>query len=167
MVHLHAKIDKIKITVIITYMKGNEIKNMDWTLLAISYAKEKGISPVRLQKSLFLLGEELRSIVGKKYYKFVPYNYGPFCKEIYQDVDLLAVERFIEVIPNENQRYFEYFLTQAGEDHLKKLSFGKKSVGAEYLKQAVEWALDLSFDDIITSIYTAYPKYQKNSVFHK
>ena len=47
----------------------------DWALLAIANAGHGvSLSPVQLQKSLFLLGRELGSKVGANFYDFQPYT---------------------------------------------------------------------------------------------
>jgi hypothetical protein len=60
------------------------MKRNDWLLLAVAAAKDDGLDPVQLQKSLFLLSEKRRD-VGTKFHEFEPHNYGPFSKEIYTD----------------------------------------------------------------------------------
>ncbi len=66
------------------------MKPQDWTLLAISAAKGRGLSPIQLQKSLFLLERRLsKEELGEQFYEFVPYNYGPFDVKIYQDAKYL------------------------------------------------------------------------------
>ena len=66
-------------------------------MLAISFAQGKGLSPVQLQKALFLLGKQFPSAVGEEFYNFVAYNYGPFDKSIYWDTEELAQQGYVSV----------------------------------------------------------------------
>src|SRR5258707_9223608 len=75
----------------------NNMERPDWTLLATKFANQSGLSPVQLQKALFLLGKEMPKSVGDDYYHFVPHNYGPFAKDIYSDADALAREGLIAI----------------------------------------------------------------------
>lgn len=146
-------------------MKKNRLKTSDWTLLAISLVPKKGLSPVRLQKSLFLLGEGFPKVVGKHYYEFIPYNYGPFCADIYDDVGKFILSDYVKEIGVPNQRWSEYFITQKGKKYVEKLPLDYALEAFKYLNQVIEWAQGLTFHELISAIYKAYPKFKKNSVF--
>jgi hypothetical protein len=60
----------------------------EWTLLVLG-AASRPLSPVQLQKSLFLLGKWLPEEVGDDFFQFEPYRYGPFDKAVYTEVELL------------------------------------------------------------------------------
>ena len=59
-----------------------------WTLLALGAAEGKALTPVKLQKTLFLLGQVFPKM--EDFYNFVPYDYGPFNASIYEDAKILA-----------------------------------------------------------------------------
>ena len=64
---------------------NTEYDPIDVLLKIITAAEGDPISPVQLQKIAFLVGQECAEFVPNSYYKFVPYDYGPFCIEIYRD----------------------------------------------------------------------------------
>jgi len=68
----------------------------DWMLLFIANAGERGLSPVQLQKGLFLLQKARPRAVGENFYDFQPYNYGPFDRDIYVHADELLQEALRE-----------------------------------------------------------------------
>src|SRR5438477_13056735 len=68
----------------------------DWTLLVIAAAGGRDVSPVQLQKALFLLGEKL-SLPEDERYKFKPYDYGPFCVTVYDDAEQLRREGLVVI----------------------------------------------------------------------
>jgi uncharacterized protein YwgA len=55
------------------------------------------VGKTRLQKELFLVHKSLRSAgFSLKSYSFKPYHYGPYCKDIYQDIDWLVNKGIVE-----------------------------------------------------------------------
>jgi uncharacterized protein YwgA len=85
-----------------------------WTLLALAAANGEPVTPVQLQKSLFVLGEEMPAEVAPGFYEFAPYDYGPFCAEVYSDAEKLAADGLVELLPSANGRWTNYRATDAG-----------------------------------------------------
>lgn len=50
----------------------------------------------RLQKELFLSQKKLKDLGVSRPYPFRPYHYGPYCKEIYNDLEWLKKNGIIE-----------------------------------------------------------------------
>ena len=50
----------------------------DFLLLVVASGKDKALTPVQLQKSLFLLGKTDLAEAVDSPYDFEPYHYGPF-----------------------------------------------------------------------------------------
>jgi uncharacterized protein len=140
------------------------MERKSWTLLAISFADETGLSPVQLQKCLFLLGEERRSKVGREFYKFSAYNYGPFSKLVYEDAEVLASEGLV-LIDRPAGSYATYRITPRGADKARQIHGEADAPSVGFLKGAVEWAQPLSFSELVQSIYNKFPQYRANSVF--
>jgi uncharacterized protein YwgA len=135
-----------------------------WTLLAISFAGESGLSPVQLQKCIFILGEEQENKVGSDFYEFSPYNYGPFSKLVYQDAEELASEGLV-LIERPAGSYATYRITPTGAKRAGQLRSEAPESAVTYLRTLVEWSQQLSFSELLRAIYTKYPKYRANSVF--
>ena len=135
----------------------------DWTLLAISFNEGEAMSPVQLQKTLFLLGEKWPADVGRGYYKFVPYYYGPFCRDIYDDADRLALDGLVRV--DRTGRWNAYSVTAAGAATATQLARRTPRRAAKYLRAAVDWARPLSFQELVTAIYKEFPSQRERSVF--
>lgn len=135
-----------------------------WTMLAIGLAKERGLTPVQLQKALFLLGRELPSEVGPDFYNFTPYNYGPFDRAVYVDASMLRVTGSVAITRSESG-YDEYSATPAGREFTESLKEKLPPRGVAYLERAVAWTQSLSFSELVRAIYARYPEYRENSVF--
>ena len=141
------------------------MKRKDWTLLAVAAANGEALTPVQLQKSLFLLGKKMPREVKRGFYRFEPYNYGPFCRDIYTDAELLETEGLIRIDRVEPGRsWAEYSARPDGigcAGALRKQS--PKAV--KYLEDVVAWALPLSFGELVGAIYKEFPEQKANSVF--
>jgi uncharacterized protein len=134
----------------------------DWVLLAVYFGGARGLSPVQLQKSLFLLGMEVQE-VRADYYDFFPHNYGPFSKQIYVDAELMADIGLIAI--ERQQSYSTYLITPAGQARIEQIRQEIPPRGFQYLQTAVEWAQKQSFSGLVRAIYDKYPEFRVNSVF--
>jgi hypothetical protein len=72
---------------------GHVMERKHWTLLVLAAAGGDPLTPVQLQKTLFLLEKERPEVSGRNYYRFTPYAYGPFDSRVYADAEILASER--------------------------------------------------------------------------
>ncbi|MHA1305247.1 MAG: hypothetical protein ACTSPI_16225 [Candidatus Heimdallarchaeaceae archaeon] len=138
-----------------------------WTLLAIYYANENGLSPVQLQKSLFLLGKNMPNSVGDNYYYFIPYNYGPFDQTIYADAEILSEEGLISINYIHGRRWPQYFVTSNGIDYAKDLEEKAPDEAVSYLRKLVKWVRSLTFQELLRAIYHVFPEFKVNSVFQE
>lgn len=135
----------------------------DWLLLALAHREGRKLTPVQVQKVMFLLGKEMPKIVGADFYKFVPYNYGPFDPAIYRNLEALA-EREMVLIEGAGAAR-SYSVTPLGLHRAKALARDADPKGIEYLRAVVDWAASLSFTGLVRAIYRDYPEFKENSVF--
>jgi len=139
----------------------------DWVLLAIAAAEGEALSPVQLQKCMFLIGENCKSAVGKRFYKFVPFNYGPFNPTIYDDAQELEAEGLIRIGQKQGQRWVQYSATPKGINRARELEKDLSEEVLNYLHLVVDWARRQTFQKLVNTIYKHYPQYRKNSVFQQ
>jgi uncharacterized protein YwgA len=78
----------------------------------------------RLQKELFLSQKKLKDHKISRPYSFRPYHYGPYCRDIYSDIEWLKNEKIID----EQSRYDAFggilrvfSLTSRGCDEVRKM----------------------------------------------
>ena len=138
----------------------------DWTLLVVSKA-ETCLQPVQLQKALFLLGENLTKpdLNSPGFYNFRAYDYGPFSAEVYQDAETLEQEGMMAIARPPVTRFKVYSATDAGRARAETLMPTLTPTSQTYLGKVVTFVTALSFDELVSAIYTAYPKMRANSVF--
>jgi len=141
------------------------VRRKDWTLLAICAADAKGLSPVQLQKTLFLLGRELPEEVGHAYYDFRPYHYGPFDRTVYSDAEVLAESGHVAITQRDGESWSRYLATAKGCERAEAIKKEAPASAVAYLQRVVDWALRQSFQQLVRSIYARYPEMRANSVF--
>ena len=136
-----------------------------WPLLVIDEAGPAGLSPVQLQKVLFLIGQNLSHEVGKSYYKFVPYNYGPFDQHVYSDADSLIRDGLVQSVQVAGRSWAYYTVTREGRRAADEVRSEVSPKMLGYITKVVKWAQSLSFAQLLSAIYKAYPQYKAKSVF--
>ncbi len=136
----------------------------DWLLLALASADDGRMSPVQIQKAMFLMSMEAPQFVGRQFYKFEPYDYGPFDSSIYSDVQSLERDGAV-VSENTGRRWRHYMITPTGLRRAKQLNAGVNVDALEFLTVVVAWVKSQTFAALLRAIYEKYPNYAKNSVF--
>ena len=119
------------------------MERQDWTLMAIAIAEAGGLSPVQIQKSLFLLGEQLPGDVSEGFYGFVAYDYGPFSKQIYADASGLAERGLVAI--DHTGGYREYRITPEGAKRAEEQKAEAPSRAVSYLENVIPWAQRKTF----------------------
>lgn len=140
------------------------VERKDWLLIVINAGRGSPLTPVQLQKSLFLLGQNYRQVLGAPFYDFVAYNYGPFSVEIYKDAEMLQTEGLVE-LRRDGRQWPEYALTRVGQEKAKVLRGQVPDNVSDYIEKVVPWTQSLSFPELVRAIYQAYPAFRANSVF--
>ena len=132
-------------------------------LAALSVAKGATHTPVQVQKLFFLIDQEISDQVGGPHFDFEPYNYGPFDQEVYRELDALAEDGYVEMVPQST--WSSYRLTDEGQAEGTRHLAALDRTARTYIRQASEFVRSLSFTDLVSAIYKAYPKMRENSVF--
>lgn len=142
------------------------MERRNWALLVIDEAGASGLSPLQLQKSLFLIGRNLPTDVGDSYYEFVPYNYGPFDSRVYSDAQYLVNQELVQMAQVAGRNWSYYIITPLGHEmaqHIRESEVSERA--AKYITTLVSWVQSLSFAQLLSAIYKAYPEYKAKSVF--
>ena len=140
------------------------MKKQDIVLMAIAAANKVGLSPVQLQKSMFLIGRSGLPEIPDDYYPFYAYHYGPFHQGVYDDAQSLAEQGLVVTVPEGSEGWSRYVATAAGTDHAADLR-GASSGLADVVHETVEWVQAQTFSGLLRTIYAKYPEFRENSVF--
>jgi len=142
------------------------MERRDWNLLVLSAAGGTSLSPVQLQKSLFLLERNLPvEVRGEDFYHFEPYNYGPFDSNVYSDASILTFQGLAQSSQSCQGNWTEYAATAEGMDRANVLKASLPRGVADYVGKIVQWVRGQSFTSLVRAIYERYPEMKEKSVF--
>ena len=127
----------------------------------------------RLQKLVFLMEQELEedpeASLDSSDYNFIPYDYGPFSKKLYDDLDSLEDSQLIEVEEEDMEDgkvKYNYRLTDQGRKWVKDQQADSSAESAQSLAKTLAEKYDeMVLSDLIDEVYAEYPEYAKNSVW--
>lgn len=124
----------------------------------------------RLQKLMFLIQKRLEE-QGEQLswgYQFRPYDYGPFAKELYDDLDRLRRRDFVaerEQRLDDDVIQYDYVLTPKGEKCIRERLGEPHLEGLAETAEAVKDDFnDIPLQQLIDYVYSEYPEYAENSV---
>lgn len=135
-------------------------------LAALAASNGDSHSPVQVQKLLFLIDKEIPEYTEGPHFNFLPYDYGPFDKDVYRTLDLLAFVGLVET-EESGRGWKRYRLTPDGQQHGEKVLADLPANARQYVEDASKFVRSLSFADLVSAIYQAYPEMKVNSVFGK
>lgn len=127
----------------------------------------------RLQKLVFLMQKRLEEGGEDPFqsddYEFIPYDYGPFSKELYDDLDQTIARDMVdgreEEIGDDKVKY-DYEIQDSGEqwveNQLSKDDAQRILALAEEIKDKYG---DVYLSDLIDDVYSRYPEYAENSIY--
>ena len=141
------------------------LTRQDWLLLALSKSPGGAMSPVQIQKAMFLFGQEAGDTVGTDFYSFQPYDYGPFDAAIYADLRRMTSLGHVRGEWSQGRSWKIWTITGHGRNAALALETDADARLAEYLGRVVTWATGKSFPELLRSVYAAYPEFAVNSVF--
>ena len=145
-------------------IKVNRFSRDEVVLAALAPAKGEPHTPVQVQKLLFLFDENAASLVKGPFFHFEAYHYGPFDKEVYSTLDKLAGQGLVEIVYGSGN-WRNYRLTPAGQAKGDQLLAYMNDRAADYLRRTSDFVRRLSFSQLVSAIYKAYPKMRERSVF--
>jgi uncharacterized protein YwgA len=138
----------------------------DIALIVLSLAEGGPFTPVQVQKSLFLASDKVADAFRHdSRYDFQPYDYGPFDWQVYSDVEELQRRGLVQINQQPGTRWRTYAATERGVAqgrHLARQLTGQQRAVLEKIASLVR---SLSFNDLVSAIYRAYPEMRERSVF--
>lgn len=138
----------------------------DLMLAALAAAGEHAsFTPVQVQKLFFLIDREGAQLVGGPHFAFEPYDYGPFDRAVYAELDLLELGGFVRTIATDRYRIYE--LTPEGYAVGQRLLSGLPGTTRTFLVETANWVRRLSFQQLVAAIYQRYPDMKVNSIFNQ
>lgn len=119
-------------------------------------------TPVQVQKLFFLIDREASHLVDGPHFDFRPYDYGPFDRTVYDELDMLSLSGSVAVALG---RYRLYSLTAEGFSEGQRLLETLPVPTRRFLCDAAGWVRSLNFQQLVAAIYRRYPDMKVNSIF--
>lgn len=137
----------------------------NYVLAVLSASDGLPLTPVQIQKLLFLLDRKAAALIEGPRFNFEAYDYGPFDKSVY--AELRELERgggvAIDVAPNSLMR--KYRPTESGLTEGHRLLEQLPNGAASYIRRLSAWVRHQSFASLVAWVYKEYPEMKANSVF--
>ena len=123
----------------------------------------------RMQKLVFLIQEEFENADSRLpgTYTYIPYDYGPFARELYDDLDRLKERGVIteeRVEMSDGTYKYNYRLTDEAEDYISRVQQEKLEKTRQLADQIKSEFNDTRLPDLLDYVYAEYPEYAENSV---
>ena len=136
----------------------------DLLLAALAAGAGAEHSPVQIQKLIFLVERNVAADLGGASFAFVPYDYGPFDSSIYTELQALE---FAGMANSEttDRGWKKYKLTTYGQAQGDTYLATMPGRAAQYIRDVSQFVRRLSFAELVSSVYKAYPDMKVNSVF--
>ncbi|MCC6523371.1 MAG: hypothetical protein IT373_11965 [Polyangiaceae bacterium] len=119
------------------------------------------LTPVQAQKLFFLLDQCASNLDGP-HWNFAPYDYGPFDAGVYREMESLAREGLVSIRLG-GVRCF--LATDEGARRGKAALASLPADTRSYVEQLGHWVRSLTFPQLVSAIYQAFPDMRANSKF--
>lgn len=139
------------------------ITRREMVLAGFAPADGEAHSPVQMQKLLFLLDRNLAQALQAERFAFRPYDYGPFDPGVYNLVDDLVVHGL--AVRTLTRTWSTYSLSPQGQEEGDRLLGSFPPKVQEYVRNISRFVRSVSFPELVSAIYRAYPDMRVNSVF--
>lgn len=137
-----------------------------FVLAALAAGAGEAFAPVQVQKMFFLLDEEISEDFGGKQFAFEPYDFGPFDRNVYVELNALQAVGLVELsYVNSSAGGRRYSLSQSGYECGNELLNNLPLRSKSYMEDVASWVLKLSFAQLVGSIYKAFPHMRAKSIF--
>ncbi len=134
--------------------------------LAVLYADGQQVEGItRMQKLVFLAERELRDLDEEEFYDFEPYDYGPFSKELYADIESLAEEGYVEEEEVETpggKTKQVYDISNKGKALFNHLQ-DETNLAMDNIEELKDQHNDKPLLQLIKHVYLEYPEMAVNS----
>jgi DNA-binding PadR family transcriptional regulator len=143
-------------------------RKSELVMAALAPAKGAALTPVQVQKLFFLIDRNASESLGGPLFKFTPYHYGPFDADVYREIERLSRDGFAEVTSNaQNFSMRTFRLTPKGQSEGEAMLAKLDERTRSYFEKVSDFVRKLSFADLVSAVYKAYPEMRANSVFQE
>jgi hypothetical protein len=132
-------------------------------LIALDAMPKGQATPIQAVKMLFLMEKKVPHAIGGTNFHFVPYDYGPFDQKVYSELEALGRKGLLDIVDGKPKLYR---LTSKGRAEALRVRNRLDPALSSHLSELGIWISRLSFGQLVSAIYSAYPEMRANSIFH-
>lgn len=119
---------------------------------------------IRMQKAVFLLTR--RGALGwRELYAYKPYDWGPYCRDLVDDLDALAAQGLVRVSQSMGTKYGPYVLTEQGQALADASWRALRSEEQSFLTTVRGYVTSKDFNGLLREVYAEYPEYASESIW--
>lgn len=119
---------------------------------------------IRMQKAVFLATQ--RGATGwSELYRYAPYDWGPYSRDLANDLDALVFRRTLRTEQLPGSRYSTYRTTASGEERAQSIWDGLTRAQQDFVRRLRRYVTAKSFNHLLREVYAAYPEYATESRF--
>jgi hypothetical protein len=138
----------------------------DILLAMLAAAAGLPYTPAQLQKGMFLVTTNVPALVNEgPAFNFVPYDYGPFDRAVYDEASALQREELADIQPSGFGQWNVYAASTEGVEKGNEILARMSEPHRNYVVELSRWVRAQSFTSLVKSIYKAYPDMRANSIF--
>jgi uncharacterized protein len=121
---------------------------------------------IRMQKAVFLLTRR-GTFSWRDLYSYEPYDWGPYCRVLTEDLRALAAKGLVRVAPAGGSHYGRYILTQKGQQLASVVWPRLHDEERAFLCSVRSYVTNKDFNSLLREVYNAYPEFATNSVWYQ
>lgn len=125
------------------------------------------IDPIRVMKGMFLITMETPEdwLSKNDRYEFEPYNWGPFSRDVYSDLEELQGLGYVSIQSMTGRSWNTYALTEAGHHAAESEVESLDPKLVKYVDTVSQFVMKKGFSDLLNAVYKRYPQYATRSMF--
>lgn len=132
--------------------------------LAPSGEESEPLDRLRMQKAVFIV-QQAGPNAWRGGFSFVPWDWGPYSRDLTNEVSRLQSEGLLETEPVEWRRYPRYRTTAQGEELAAAVAETLEGSQLDYLRRVRRYVTSRSFAQLLREVYARFPEYAVNSRF--
>jgi hypothetical protein len=117
---------------------------------------------IRVQKAVFLLVQRGPGR-WRRSYDYQPYNWGPYCRELADDLRRLTEMRLLRPTQFQGARYKSYAPTPEGQLLAQRLREELSTEELGFIDSVRTYVTSVGFNDLLRDVYDAYPGFATKS----
>ena len=117
---------------------------------------------IRMQKAVFLLTQR-GAPEWAELYTYRPYDWGPYCRELTEDLNLLASNGLLRESPAQRSRYGQFMLSEQGQQLATIFWPRLPPEERRFLSSVRAYVTKKDFNGLLHEVYSAYPQYATQS----